>query len=355
MIRVAVDGWELQAGARRRGIGRFLEGVLPAVAAEGIESVVLQPASEVARVPLPSDCAARPVRRRVPRSRIATGTVEHVARLPLELARTPHDVAWSPGTLPPAWTPTPWVHTLHDLAPLVLDLPAYRFHRWHWRLLGPRLRVADRVVAVSRFAADEGIRILGLDPGRVEVVGHGVDAAFRPDGPTDDGGGEPYVAAVTGDDPRKGTDDLADLAARLAAGPARLHVAGALGETTRARLAAAGAIVRGHVADLPTFLRGARAAAVTSHYEGFGFVPLEAMACAVPVVAYDTTAVGEVVGTGGLLVADGDVAAMANHIRDLLADEVARNALAAAGHARAAQFSWARAGRDYAALLSSLA
>ncbi len=354
MTRVVVDGWELQPEPRRRGIGRFLAGVLPAVVDHGTDVTVLQPATEGGIVELPAGCRPRSVTRHAPRTRVRAGTVEHVVRLPVDLVRTPHDVAWSPGSLPPAWSRAPWVQTLHDLAPLVLDLPGYGFHRAHWRVLGPRLRRADRVVAVSRFAADEGIRVLDLDPARLVVVPHGVDPAFGPDGPVDDGGGQAYVAAVTSDDPRKGIEDLVELAGRLA-GDARLHVAGALGPASRERLVAAGAQVRGHVPDLPTFLRGARAVAVTSHYEGFGFVPLEAMACGTPVVAYDTTAVGEVVGDGGRLVTDGDVASLAGHLEDLLTDATARSEQRATGLARAGRFSWDAAGAAYATLFAELA
>lgn len=354
-VQAVVDGWELQPEPRRRGIGRFLAGVLPAVVVHGPDVAVLQPSSEVGTVELPAGCRARPVTRWAPRTRVRAGIVEHVARLPVELARTPHDVAWSPGTLPPAWTRGPWVQTLHDLAPLVLDLPGYGFHRAHWRLLGPRVCRADRVVAVSRFAADEGIRVLDLDPARVEVVPHGVDAAFRPDGPVDEGDGRPFVAAVATDDPRKGVDDLVELAARLADGDARLHVAGALGEATRRRLSAAGAVVRGHVPDLPAFLRGAQAVVVTSRYEGFGFVPLEAMACGAPVVAYDTTAVGEVVGDGGCLVPLGDLRGLVGHLTELLVDERARTDQRDAGLARAARFTWDTAGAAYATVLDEVA
>ena len=355
MIRVAVDGWELQPESRRRGIGRFLAGVLPAVVRTGhVDVVVLQPTSEVGAVSLPTGCRARPVRRRVPRTRVRAGVAEHVVRLPGELARTPHDVAWSPGTLPPARSARPWVQTLHDLAPLVLDLPGYGFHRLHWRLLGPRVRHADRVVAVSRFAADEGCRVLGLDPRRVEVVPHGVDPAFRPEGLAA-GGDAPRVVTVTTDDPRKGLEDLARLARRLATGPAPLHVAGVVGDVWRDRLEAAGAVVHGHVPDLPVFLRGARAAVVTSRYEGFGFVPLEAMACGTPVVAYDTTAVGEVVDDGGRLVVAGDVEGLAGHVAELVADDTAWAEGRAAALARASAFTWDAAGQAYARVLDEVA
>jgi glycosyltransferase involved in cell wall biosynthesis len=82
----------------------------------------------------------------------------------------------------------------------------------------------------------------------------------------------------------------------------------------------------------------------TPHYEPFGIVPLEAMACAVPVVG---TAVGGLLdtvvdGTTGLLVAPrspGDIAAA---LRRLLDDEELRRQLGKAGRERAEGYAWPR-------------
>ena len=72
--------------------------------------------------------------------------------------------------------------------------------------------------------------------------------------------------------------------------------------------------------DLPGLLAGAAVLAYPSVYEGFGFPPLEAMAAGVPVVATAVGAIPEVTGDGALLVAPGDVDALAGGLAGVLAE-----------------------------------
>src|SRR5262249_49331653 len=56
----------------------------------------------------------------------------------------------------------------------------------------------------------------------------------------------------------------------------------------------------------------------TSEYESFGMSVCEAMACCRPVVAYRGGSVYEVVGDGGVIVENGDVAALTAAVRRLV-------------------------------------
>ncbi len=80
-----------------------------------------------------------------------------------------------------------------------------------------------------------------------------------------------------------------------------------------------------------------------SLYEGFGLPAAEAMACGVPVVATTAGAFPEVVedGVTGRLVAPGDAHALADAIRELMADPVLRRTTGEAGRSRVEeQFTW---------------
>ena len=88
---------------------------------------------------------------------------------------------------------------------------------------------------------------------------------------------------------------------------------------------------------MPALLRSADAVVCVPWYEPFGIVPLEAMACGVPVVA--TTVGGQIDSVvhdvTGVHVPPRDPAALATALRDLLADRVRREALGREGCKRA--------------------
>jgi alpha-1,3-rhamnosyl/mannosyltransferase len=78
-----------------------------------------------------------------------------------------------------------------------------------------------------------------------------------------------------------------------------------------------------------------------SLYEGFGFTPLEAMACGVPVISSNRSSLPEVVGSGGLIV-DPTAGRLAAAIVSLLTDEPLHQELSQRALAQAARFTWAR-------------
>jgi glycosyltransferase involved in cell wall biosynthesis len=63
----------------------------------------------------------------------------------------------------------------------------------------------------------------------------------------------------------------------------------------------------------------------------------------------------EVIGDGGLLVADGDVEAFVIAVRSLVDDDAARAELAAKAHARVGAFSWERCASDHAEVYREVA
>ena len=78
----------------------------------------------------------------------------------------------------------------------------------------------------------------------------------------------------------------------------------------------------GDRADHLAYLGAADAFALPSYHEGFPMAILEAMACALPVVATNVGGIPELVkdGRDGFLVRPGDVGSLANRIRTLATD-----------------------------------
>jgi glycosyltransferase involved in cell wall biosynthesis len=96
--------------------------------------------------------------------------------------------------------------------------------------------------------------------------------------------------------------------------------------------------------ELVNWYRAADAFVFPSLYEGFGLPVVEALACGCPVVAAAATSVPEITGEAATLVADPlDARDLAAAIARVLDDGALAAALAAAGPARAARFTWARA------------
>jgi len=97
--------------------------------------------------------------------------------------------------------------------------------------------------------------------------------------------------------------------------------------------------------DLGSLYRAADALVFPSWYEGFGWPPLEAMSCGLPVVASNAGSLREVLGEAALLVEPSDVRGIATSTLRLLRDTNLRERQIAAGVAHARQFTWERTAR----------
>lgn len=107
-------------------------------------------------------------------------------------------------------------------------------------------------------------------------------------------------------------------------------------------------------ADLPAMLSLAQALAFPSVYEGFGFPPLEAMACGTPVVSSNASSLPEVCGDAALLVAPMDVAGWVGALRRALTDRQLRLDLQNKGPVQAQKFDWFKTARQTKAVYDSL-
>ncbi len=247
------------------------------------------------------------------------------------------------------WLNRPFTVTLRGVEP---RLGATRIRG---RLMRRALARANRVIAVSASLA-AWARRAGVDPGRIEVVGNGVDTErFQPVDrdraraelglPRD----APVLVTVGGLTERKGfhrvLEVLPDLRTRHP-GLQYLIVGGASGEGDwRGRLEAQ--VERLGLGDCVHFLgvvapdrlrvplSAADAFVLATRNEGWANVLLEAMACGLPVVATDVGGNREVVSDGALgrVVPFGDAQALGAAIDGVLAEHWDRAAIR--GHAEA--------------------
>jgi glycosyltransferase involved in cell wall biosynthesis len=97
--------------------------------------------------------------------------------------------------------------------------------------------------------------------------------------------------------------------------------------------------------DKPALYRGAVAFIFPSFYEGFGLPPLEALACATPVVGSNAASLPEVVGDAGVLLPPFDAEGMARALIQLATDEGFRLKMSRRALDQAGRFSWDRTAR----------
>ncbi len=209
---------------------------------------------------------------------------------------------------------------------------------------------ASRLIAVSENTRQDAIRVLRIDPSRIETIHSGVPPAYFDAPPTP--ARRPYVLYVGTIEPRKNIGRLLDawlaLKPDLRAGY-ELLLAGPPGwnsDDVFARLASGIEGVRhlGYVPerDLPGLTAGATAFVYPSLYEGFGFPVAQAMAARVPVLTSATSCLPEIAGGGALLADPLSAAEIASALDRLLTSPTLRAQLAAEGRRRAEHYRWER-------------
>ncbi len=238
---------------------------------------------------------------------------------------------------------------VHDLAPEMLGfdltLPV-------WRDKAAAIRRATAFACVSQHTADDLLRLYPEARERAcTITRPGVSDRFHPVDPEESSGlaqrlglPERYFMFVGYRDSHKNAELLFKALALMQADPDFGVLAVGGGKSLEPELAAqAGRItVRTQRIDddeLRAAYSGAAALVFVSHYEGFGLVVLEAMACGCPVIACPITAIPEAAGDAALYVDEFDPEQLAQAMRSVLAPEV-RSDLRKRGLEHVAGYSW---------------
>ncbi len=355
--RVLVDATSVPAD--RGGVGRYVDGLLGALAALDADLAVVCQRTDAERygrllsgariMAAPAAAAHRPAR-----------LAWEQTGLPMLAQQVGAQVLHSPFYTCPLRAGCPVTVTVHDATfftePEHYDKSRRTFFR---SAIKTSLRRASRVIVPSKATRDELIRLLDADPTRIDVAYHGVDPdAFH--APTEDEkarvrarlglGTTEYIAFLGAKEPRKNVPSLIRgwiSAVRDRPDPPALVIAGGQGHDdeidgalvevpSHLRLLRPGYL---RYADLPGFLGGAVVAAYPSFGEGFGLPILEAMACGAPVLTTPRLSLPEVGGDAVAYTGPG-TDEIARDLAALLDDDERRNALSKAGAARAKEFTW---------------
>lgn len=215
---------------------------------------------------------------------------------------------------------------------------------------------ADLVITGSHAAKEDIVDLMKLNEEKVRVVYNGVGKAFRPAGEKEKAElrkrknlPEKFILYVGTIEPRKNLAALARAYGRVNPAGVKLVLAGGEGwlagglfEEIRKLNLGDRVVFTGYVPeeDLPALYSSALLFAYPSVYEGFGFPPLEAMACGTPVVAGNRSSLPEVIGDAGLCVDPENTGFLADALSSLLGDGKLRGLMAERGLERASGFTW---------------
>ena len=287
--------------------------------------------------------------------------------IPLALRREGVTLFHAPHYVLPPLVHCPSVVTIHDCIHLMFPqyLPnrtALAYARTSLRLAARR---ATRVLTVSESSKRDILRFVDTDPGKVDVIYNAYDERFGVAPPEEDVESvreryqlhDPFVLYAGNVKPHKNLERLIEAFHLVRQrGHDRLKLV-LIGDQISKYAALRRAVHRyqlhkyvrfvGYLPEdtLAVMYRLASVFAFPSLYEGFGFPPLEAMACGCPVVSSNSSSLPEVVGSAGLLVEPTDEEALCDGLLRSLADSEVRKNLAQRGPAQAARFTWPAAAR----------
>ena len=276
------------------------------------------------------------------------------------------DIFFSPHFLPVALPKNcKRVITFHDLS--------FKHHpqffsssrkAWHF-LTFPKSQAkkADKIITDSQSTKEDLVKIYKINPDKIEVIYLGVSKDFRPikTAKVKEKYKLPrnFILYFGTIEPRKNLILLIKafeaLKNKFLIPDLKLVIAGAKGwlykdifEIVANSRCKKDVIFTGVVdeKDKPYLYSSADVFVYPSFFEGFGFPPLEAMACGVPTIVSNTSSLSEVVGNGAIMIDPYNVDELAFAIRKVLEDKELRDDLIKKGLKQAKKFYWDKTAKE---------
>ena len=289
-----------------------------------------------------------------------------------------HSHYWMSGlagsSLKDAWD-IPMVHMFHTLGEMknrVAKSPAEKEGKYRIEVENQLLGIADKIVAATLAERAQLEWLYKADVKKITIIPPGVDVSHFYPIPVDEArafiGVEPgdqmvlYVGRI---EPLKGVDILIQAMSCLnfreitSNGPILLTIIGGDPDVDPADMSVEMARLQKMCNDLcmgkmviflgkrgqdtlPYYYSAADVVVMPSHYESFGMVALEAMACGTPVIASQVGGLAFLVQNGvtGYHVPDDDPGELCGRLKQLLGDRELRETLGSQANSYAQEYAW---------------
>ncbi len=250
------------------------------------------------------------------------------------------------------------VITFHDLSfEHYPEFFSWRKRGWQRILMNTKQEAskADQIIAVSESTKNDLINLYGIDHKKIKVIYSGVGKQFQPlkvkkryHLP------EKFILYFGTIEPRKNLIGLIKAFELLKDKDCKLVMAGANGwlyqdilKTAQQSKRSQDIFFTGFVReeDKPYLYNLAQVFVYPSFFEGFGFPPLEAMACGIPVITSINSSISEVVGEAGIMINPKNIDELAWAMETVLIDSNLRERLIKKGLKQAQSFSWQECAR----------
>ena len=371
-MRIGIDARPL--GTHRTGIGNYVRGLLDQLSEIAPEHKYFLYSNRAIDSP---GCGVG-IQQRIDHAfRFIPGSFWHLGRAGIHTKRDRLDVFWSTFPILPFRMPSRLltIATVYDLVWVRFPETMTKYNLLVHQLCAKRaITNADLIVVISRSTRDELIKTFGVPEGRVRLVYPGVSERYKPMDSLDAaayistkyGVPKSYMAAVGTIEPRKNLSLLV-CALRILKSSGQLNcpllIVGGNGwknshiwrEIHAAELTDDIRFL-GYLPDedLPYFYGGAQLFLFPSLYEGFGFPPVEAMACGTPVIASDAQCMPEVLGSVAILEPASSPERFATAIIRVLSNQSLRDQMKEQGIRRAQNYTWAKSARQLSQVMESL-
>ena len=280
----------------------------------------------------------------------------------LELKGLKADILHCPDYLIPPTMNKNIILTIHDLA--FIRFPEFNFDWFIKKYTGEikrNARISKKIIADSESTRNDIVNFLGIDPAGVEVVYLAADEIFRKLSEKEKSTevlkkyqlDKKYILSVGTIEPRKNFAALIrafnNIKKSKTGSGYKLVIVGRTGWKSEATYQerenspySDDILFTGRITDqyLVQLYNWAELFVYPSLFEGFGLPPLEAMSCGLPVIAYDTSSLKEVIGDAGKLVETGDETELENQVLHVLENEKIKRELSSKSLIQAKKFRW---------------